>query len=640
MKSSLTLEGFAGEAVTVQVTDNDYDPPPMSISDARAGEADGHMEFFVTVAPSEREMSVNWNTVTETGVGVATADVDYDGASGKLTFAVGETTKTITVEVLDDDQAETDETFKVVLSAIGMVNASLGDNEGIGTIEDDDEGTVVTIHPQGPHGGTEEGQPAEFLLQRVGGTAPINVELAVSQEGDFLASPQTTTITKLIPLGAMEATLQIRTEDDSTVEDNGSVTVTLKPRNVSESLSYTVGEPDEATVNMRDNDRTLSIGDAEAGEGDGSMTFTLTLSAAAENPVRVEAFTQSGAATASDRVTETSLGRDFEGKTEYVVFEPGETEQSFTVTLVDDDIDESSEDFTVKLSRPSSNVWVTDASATGTILDNDDPMEAQISRQVKRVEEDRNGPVVFAVELVHDDTGGSERDTRLFWEVTAGTATEGEDYAKPYSEQRGTLDIPVGHLTAAIEVDLIDDDLLEQALETFTVELVEGRRLELADNEGRRKVRISIRDDEQLTAAISPVTDSVAEGDNAVFEVRLSGGVTTEPTVLEYTVAGTATSGDDYTAPDGMLTIAAGSDTGTITIPVLVDSTLDPDETVEVTLTSGASGSRNASIPNPAAVVTIVETGTMTVSVGPAEARGGRDAVLRCDALPVPARTT
>ena len=121
-------EGFASEAVTVQVTDNDYDPPPMSISDARAGESDGSMEFFVTVAPSEREMSVNWNTVTETGVGVATADTDYDRDSGKLTFAVGETAKTITVEVLDDALNETDETFQVVLS--GQLNASLGKNSG------------------------------------------------------------------------------------------------------------------------------------------------------------------------------------------------------------------------------------------------------------------------------------------------------------------------------------------------------------------------------------------------------------------------------------------------------------------------------------------------------------------------------
>ena len=611
------------ETGTVRVNDNDYYPPPMSISDARAGEADGSMDFFVTVAPSELEMSVNWNTVTESGVGVATANADYDSASGTLTFAVGETIKKITVDVLDDELNETEETFKVVLS--GPNNATLGDSSGAGVIEDDDEGTVVTIHPLGPYGGTEEGKPAEFILQRVGSTGAIYVDLEISQEGEFLWSLQPTTISQQIPAGVNEVTVAINTIDDNAVEANGSVTATVKATRD----YYSPGKPDAATVNMRDNDRILSISDAEAGEGDGSITFTVALSAAAENRVRVEVFTSPGKATSDANITETSLGKDFEPKTEFLVFAPGETEKSFTVTLVDDDIDESAEDFTVTLYRPTSNVWVTDASATGTILDNDDPMEARIVREVRRVDENQGTAVLFAVELVHENTVGSERDTRLYWEVKPGEATQDEDYAKPYSQERGTLKIPIGHLTANLEIDLIDDNLLERQLETFTVELVGGQSLVLPQNDNRRTVRISIRDDERLTAAISPVTDSVIEGEDAVFEVRLSGGVTTENTVLEYTVAGTADSGDDYTVPDdytvtgGTLTIAAGSDTGAITIPVLVDSALDPDETVEVTLVSGASGERKARIPDPVATVTILETGTLTVSVSPAEAEEG-----------------
>ena len=483
----------------------------------------------------------------------------------------------------------------------------------------------MTIHPLGPYGGTEEGKPAEFILQRVGSTGAIYVDLEISQEGEFLWSLQPTTISQQIPAGVNEVTVAINTIDDNAVEANGSVTATVKATRD----YYSPGKPDAATVNMRDNDRILSISDAEAGEGDGSITFTVALSAAAENRVRVEVFTSPGKATSDANITETSLGKDFEPKTEFLVFAPGETEKSFTVTLVDDDIDESAEDFTVTLYRPTSNVWVTDASATGTILDNDDPMEARIVREVRRVDENQGTAVLFAVELVHENTVGSERDTRLYWEVKPGEATQDEDYAKPYSQERGTLKIPIGHLTANLEIDLIDDNLLERQLETFTVELVGGQSLVLPQNDNRRTVRISIRDDERLTAAISPVTDSVIEGEDAVFEVRLSGGVTTENTVLEYTVAGTADSGDDYTVPDdytatgGTLTIAAGSDTGAITIPVLVDSALDPDETVEVTLVSGASGERKARIPDPTATVTILETGTLTVSVSPAEAEEG-----------------
>ena len=611
-------EGLASQAVTVQVTDNDYDPPPISISDARAGESDGSMDFFVTVAPSEREMSISWNTVTETGVGVATADTDYDRASGKLTFAIGETAKTITVEVLDDALNETDETFTVVLS--GPNNATLGKNSGTGTIEDDDEGTVVTIHAQNPYGGTEEGQPAKFLLQRVGGTGAIYVDLEISQEGEFLWSLQPTKISPQIPAGVNELAVEIRTIDDSVVEANGSVTATVKATRD----YYSPGNPDAATVNMRDNDRTLSISDAEADEGQGEMTFTVTLSATSTEEVSIDVYTSPGEATSDADITETSLGKDFEPKTEFLVFEPGETEKPFTVTILDDDIDESSEDFTVKLSNPSSNLWLTDASATGTITDDDARMEALISRQTKRVDENE-GSVVFAVELVHDDTVGSERDTKLFWTVTPGTATEGADYVKPYAEQRGTLDIPIGHLTGSIEVDLIDDDLLEDRFETFTVELVGASNLALPESEGEKKVEIKIRDDERLNPAVTAQSDYIIEGNDAVFEVALSEVQTTQDTELEYTVAGTADS-DDYTAPSGTLTMPAGSDTATITIETTPDAVHDPGETLEVTLTSAKSGDRDdVRFAGRVARVTILDPGTVTASVAQAEVEeGGR----------------
>ena len=616
------------ETATVRVNDNDYDPPPISISDARAGEADGTMEFTVSAAPSEREMSVEWNTVAETGVNVATADADYDTAGGTVTFAVGDTSKTITVPVLNDELNENDETFKVVLSE--PTDAILGDSTGTGTIEDDDEGTVVTIHPQRPNRETVEGQTANFILQRVGATGTtLNIRLDISQEGDFL-DRVSSSVSQEIHAGDTEAPLRLPTVDDDQVEANGSVTATIQP---GDGHSYSPGVPATATVNIRDNDRTLSVSGAEAGEGAGEMTFTVTLSAEADEEVRVTARTSPGTATSSGDITETSLGKDYQRRTDELVFEPGETEKSFTVTLVDDDIDEPAEEFTVRLSRPSSNVWLPDdnATATGKILDNDDPMLAQIFRHGRRVPENQSGAVRFSVELTHDDTIASERVMRLFWQVTAGTATEDEDYVKPYAKaaDRGRIDIPVGHLTATIEVDLIDDDLLEERLEDFTVELVEGGNLALPETDRGKAIQVSILDNEQLLAAVTPVADSVTEGHDAVFEVWLPGGETTQPTVFGYTVAGTATADIDYTAPDGTLAIPAGHDIGTITITTLEDPDSDPDETLTVTLTSGKSGGRDARIPAPTATVTILDTSmstnTITASVAPAAAdEGGR----------------
>jgi hypothetical protein len=57
-------------------------------------------------------------------------------ASGTLTFAPGETIKTITVQIKGDKKKEADETFFVNLS--GAANATMLDGQGLGTILNDD----------------------------------------------------------------------------------------------------------------------------------------------------------------------------------------------------------------------------------------------------------------------------------------------------------------------------------------------------------------------------------------------------------------------------------------------------------------------------------------------------------------------
>jgi len=61
---------------------------------------------------------------------------DYAAVSGTLTFAPGETTKTIVVSITGDTKKEKDETFFVNLS--GPSNATIADGQGRGTIINDD----------------------------------------------------------------------------------------------------------------------------------------------------------------------------------------------------------------------------------------------------------------------------------------------------------------------------------------------------------------------------------------------------------------------------------------------------------------------------------------------------------------------
>jgi len=62
---------------------------------------------------------------------------DYVAKTGTLTFAPGETTKTITIEVKGDSKREASETFYLDLFSLSS-NALFTKNRGLGTILNDD----------------------------------------------------------------------------------------------------------------------------------------------------------------------------------------------------------------------------------------------------------------------------------------------------------------------------------------------------------------------------------------------------------------------------------------------------------------------------------------------------------------------
>ena len=83
---------------------------------------------------------------------------------------------------------------------------------------------------------------------------------------------------------------------------------------------------------------------------------------------------------------------------------------------------------------------------------------------------------------------------------------------------------------------------------------------------------------------------AVTEGNSgtvpAVFVVRLSPAATQNVTVSFATSNGTATAPADYTAASGVVTFTAGASTRNVPVAVVGDTTLEADETFQVTLTS------------------------------------------------------
>jgi hypothetical protein len=154
----LVLENPAGAVLGVaeaaaEIVDDDGAAgpgrgPELSIEDGRVAEGDaGRRNVTLVVqlsAPSTKPVTVDYATAD----GSATAGEDYQERSGRLRFAPGATSRSVTVAVFGDGAEEGDEDFAVTLA--DPVGAALARANGIGSILDDDARGAVTLAAAGP----------------------------------------------------------------------------------------------------------------------------------------------------------------------------------------------------------------------------------------------------------------------------------------------------------------------------------------------------------------------------------------------------------------------------------------------------------------------------------------------------------
>lgn len=212
--------------------------PAISISDVAAQEGNtGLTPFVFTVTLSEassQTVTVNYSTSGSGQPNSATAGTDYNGVSGTLTFAPGETAKTITVNVIGDDEPEAyEETFLVNLTA--PVNATIADGQGLGRIQNDD-GPLISITDVSAPEGTGIGvTPFQFTVSL---SAPSGTQVRVDyvtavQVGGYAADagsdfqPASGTLT-WAPGDATPRTITINVVKDSTEEPNELFYVVLR----------------------------------------------------------------------------------------------------------------------------------------------------------------------------------------------------------------------------------------------------------------------------------------------------------------------------------------------------------------------------------------------------------------------------
>ena len=95
---------------------------------------------------------------------------------------------------------------------------------------------------------------------------------------------------------------------------------------------------------------------------------------------------------------------------------------------------------------------------------------------------------------------------------------------------------------------------------------------------------------DDVLPTLSILDAAVTEGNSGTTTVPVTvilSAASTSPVTVTYTTAnGTATAGSDYTATAGTLTFPAGSTSQTINVTVTGDTTVEPNETFLVNLTS------------------------------------------------------
>ena len=161
----------AGRMVEGPVSATVLGPVAISVADATVREEEGATLAFAVTLDREREADVTVDYATSNGT--ATAGEDYVAQSGDLTFAAGETAKTVEVEVLDDLHDEGTETMTLTLS--NPSGARIADATATGSIENIDpmpQAWMVRF------GRTVGSQVVDALGQRLGGGQASHVTVA------------------------------------------------------------------------------------------------------------------------------------------------------------------------------------------------------------------------------------------------------------------------------------------------------------------------------------------------------------------------------------------------------------------------------------------------------------------------------
>ena len=559
-----------------------------SVTEGSTGSDPFYLQWTITLSePAQEPVTVDYRFLS--GTGQAGDDAYFWNSGSSVTFAAGETSKTVFYRVDADFSAEPDET--IVLEAFSAEGAVLADGAPVlrstGWILDDDGAdNKLALYVSRP-----------LLIEGDAGAAQAVFEVSLSRpapepfvvdyttlDGSAVAGEDyvATSGTLSFAQGQTVASVSVPVNGDTEIEPTEGFTLDFTAPSIVAQTSVGAAEILDDDAGRATGVPTVSIAGSSVTEGStGSDPFylqwTITLSEPAQEPVTVDYRFLSGTGQAGDDAYFWNSGSS-------VTFAAGETSKTVFYRV---DADFSAEpDETIVLEAFSAEGAVLADGApvlrsTGWILD-DDGADNKLALYVSRpllIEGDAGAAqAVFEVSLSRP----APEPFVVDYTTLDGSAVAGEDYVAT----SGTLSFAQGQTVASVSVPVNGDTEIEPT-EGFTLDFTAPSIVaqtsvgaaEILDDDAGRATGVP---------TVSIAGSSVTEGSTGSDPFYLQWTITLsepaqEPVTVDYRfLSGTGQAGDDayFWNSGSSVTFAAGETSKTVFYRVDADFSAEPDETI------------------------------------------------------------
>ena len=560
---------------TALIVDNDaiadsLHPANLSVRDVVVDETASTVSFVVTL---DRAVSDNFNVTYTTTNGTAEAGSDYSGADGVLNFAPGETAKTITVNINNDSNVESDEFFTLNLGVVsgkaaGLVQVADGIGQALIGHNDMPSLAAPVISVSNSVVGEGDGYVEFVVSLNAPGNSPVTVHYSTGSETASYNDFESTSGNLTFAPGVTTQTVRVSIINDLTVESIETFKLFL-----SAPVNGTIGQP-AGTATIIDNDNiadsvhpaNLTVRDVVVDEAAGTASFVVTLDRAVSDSFSVTYATANGSALSAN---------DYTAVVGNLSFAPGETAKTVTVNIINDTIPETDEFFTLNLGtvtgKAAGLVQIADGTGQALIGRNDmAPVAAPVISVGNAVASENDGYVEFVVSL---NAPGTSQIS-----VYYSTGNETASY-NDFNSTYGTLIFAPGVTTQTVRVSIINDSTVE-ALETFKLNLSTPVNATIGQPSGTALIVDNDAIADSLQPANLSVRDVVVDESAGIasFVVTLDRAVNDSFSVSYSTVNGSAVGGSDYTTIAGKLSFAPGETVKTVLVNINDDTSAELEE--------------------------------------------------------------